>query len=1436
MSLDYDISSLGYDALLDRSGLVDFKDLMAPPIQENTASYGGGLADLTDGFTAPQTIQTGGTTASLTQGVGGTFSAGKTKFDNTESGYILGVDTDNLGKLYIGDPTNYLNWTGTALNLSGALAAGSLDIGGADATSFHVDANGNMWLGAALYANGVFKVSNAGVAAITSATIGGWTVDSTKLSAASAFINSAIPSIGLGSVTDYLTGTGFWVGLNAAAYKLHLGNPAGDHIKWDATNLTVTGAIIATTATVSNTTTDTFTINSDLTDANVDLVFGRTTGGSATLRYDGATVNIDKSLTVSGTAVVLTSRGLTAGAGLSGGGDLSADRTFTVGAGTLITVGTDDVGITPAASDYSFIKATTTPWAAAWTNISTLAGAGLTEATGILAVGAGTLVTVGVDTVGITDGANYQFIGTGAGTAATWTNLSTLAGGGITHTNGVLAVGAGTLITVNADDVAITAGANYQFITTGAGTTAAWADVSTLAGAGLTVATGVLAVGAGAGITVNADDVALTTPGTLTVSTSNDSTGSHTHAITSSSNPGATASLLASDASGFLTLVKLTTPTLSAAANLTISPAGDVVFDPTGNDILPSTNYDLNLGSLGKKYLTLHAAELWVETLVAQNTIATIGGRILVGPTTTLTRDLAAIDTTIYVKHNEMASGDRSYMEANGSVEFFAITSAATLEVEGDYSYTVTRNLDGTGANAWSAGDAMFNTGTTGDGFIDIYSVAGVKAGTEVGPTIVGNVRNSATYNDWTSHWAIGNLNGLYGYGVTTYGVGLGEYAASKAHVTLDSTDGLRFFTGTATVVSQWDATGNISVGQTASEHVYITSTAVQIKDGATVYTDLTAGTLTLGVSTTEHIAISSTSVQILDNATVYTDLTAGALSLGDTANEHTLINTSGVALKDGANVYALFAATTTIGLTASEHISISSTSVQIKDGSTVYTDLTAGALLLGQTGASQSNVYITSGALYLRNDTTNKITLAADGTAFFSGAVTIGDGATTSGTLTLNHFNTGGDTYIAGGTIDAAAWTANQGFLLGIDDSDSDKVKFYMGNATSHVDYNVTTADTVTIAGALSAVTGSVGALTVGGSLNISTSGNIRSGQTAYNTGTGFFMEYNAATPRISIGNPAGYYMTWDGTDLVINSATTNAQVFTGDGTWTKPTGAKMVMVVCIGAGGGGGAGNGDGIGAGTGGAGGGGGAIQSRMYSASDLAATVSVTIGAAGGGASGRGSDGSAGGNTSFGTYLTSYGGGGGGGGHPGGVVNSGGGGGGTAGAGDKGTPGSPATATSTNGISGQGGAPGTSGSSINGYAAEYGGGGGASSDGVSKTGGDSIYGAGAGGGGGSNSGNGNGGAGGGVGTYSNGNGGAGGAGNTGAGDGSNGTAGTAGTSLLCGTGGGGGGYGVGTGGNGGVGGSRGGGGGGGGGAGTTHGNGGNGGVGACYVYSW
>lgn len=305
--------------------------------------------------------------------------------------------------------------------------------------------------------------------------------------------------------------------------------------------------------------------------------------------------------------------------------------------------------------------------------------------------------------------------------------------------------------------------------------------------------------------------------------------------------------------------------------------------------------------------------------------------------------------------------------------------------------------------------------------------------------------------------------------------------------------------------------------------------------------------------------------------------------------------------------------------------------------------------------------------------------------------------------------------------------------------------------------------------------------------------------------------------------------------------------QTFTANGTWTKPSNVSFVTVQLIGAGGGGGGGASD-ANPSTGGSGGGGGDFVVKTFKASDLAATVSITVGLGGTGGAGaassgnNGVDGSPGNTTSFGSLISAFGGGGG----LRGLANStvtgsGGGGGGSAGVGQLGQSnavsagGNPAKVTGTPGISGEGGGGINAGA---GSSAEFGGaaGGGRVTAAVGAAGGSSLYGAAGGGAGGSGN---TGGAGGSINSLTPGGGGGGGA-NNGAGAGGAGTAGTAGDSTKCGTGGGGGGAGTTSAGNGAVGGAVGGGGGGGGaavgGGATTGGTGGNGGRGEIRVLSW
>lgn len=262
-------------------------------------------------------------------------------------------------------------------------------------------------------------------------------------------------------------------------------------------------------------------------------------------------LNVEGNIIVGGTvdgvdiaslnATVLASS-FTAGDGLTGGGSIGSALTFNVGAGTLINVQTDTVGIAAAPNTYHFIGSGGDT-VAEWVSLNTLAGNGLSQALGVLHIGAGTLmnIPVGGTTVGIANAAGaYYFIGSDNDSVAGWVAMSSLAGDGLSLALGTLSVGAGTLISVPVGgttvNVANAPGA-YSFIGSGAGTTPAWLNLSSMKGNGLTYLNGVLTLGT-------------PTPSVSVTSTNVVSASSHTHAIDWSSNTGAASKILGTNASG----------------------------------------------------------------------------------------------------------------------------------------------------------------------------------------------------------------------------------------------------------------------------------------------------------------------------------------------------------------------------------------------------------------------------------------------------------------------------------------------------------------------------------------------------------------------------------------------------------------------------------------------------------------------------------------------------------------------------------------------------------------------------------------------------------------------------------------------------------------------------------------------------------------------
>ncbi len=103
----------------------------------------------------------------------------------------------------------------------------------------------------------------------------------------------------------------------------------------------------------------------------------------------------------------------------------------------------------------------------------------------------------------------------------------------------------------------------------------------------------------------------------------------------------------------------------------------------------------------------------------------------------------------------------------------------------------------------------------------------------------------------------------------------------------------------------------------------------------------------------------------------------------------------------------------------------------------------------------------------YLKYDPTGGLVI--QGTVNIIGSATLGDGSNYSGTITLSIADGQGDCYIAAGKSDFT--NTDNGFILGIDDSDSNKVKFYLGNSTNYFNWdganltiNVASSDAITI------------------------------------------------------------------------------------------------------------------------------------------------------------------------------------------------------------------------------------------------------------------------------------------------------------------------------------------------------------------------------------
>jgi hypothetical protein len=146
-----------------------------------------------------------------------------------------------------------------------------------------------------------------------------------------------------GGATDYLTGTGFFLGYSGAAYKFSVGNPAGNYIAWDGVSLLINGYAQTTTGTFGGDGSDgALAVSSGTT--NIDL------GNSAYVVKNYTSISITGTGAIkfinphaNGTVIILKSQGnvtLTSsaapmidasGCGAAGGGSSASSGTGSSG-------------------------------------------------------------------------------------------------------------------------------------------------------------------------------------------------------------------------------------------------------------------------------------------------------------------------------------------------------------------------------------------------------------------------------------------------------------------------------------------------------------------------------------------------------------------------------------------------------------------------------------------------------------------------------------------------------------------------------------------------------------------------------------------------------------------------------------------------------------------------------------------------------------------------------------------------------------------------------------------------------------------------------------------------------------------------------------------------------------------------------------------------
>jgi len=274
----------------------------------------------------------------------------------------------------------------------------------------------------------------------------------------------------------------------------------------------------------------------------------------------------------------------------------------------------------------------------------------------------------------------------------------------------------------------------------------------------------------------------------------------------------------------------------------------------------------------------------------------------------------------------------------------------------------------------------------------------------------------------------------------------------------------------------------------------------------------------------------------------------ATAFTAGPTGSPTTTITQAGVLTTTSALIGAFTIGATTI---TGGTLTLNSAG-SIYQGKTSFTDSTNAGYYLGSEGlycgaaadATLIKYAVATGLIDLVGTISSRSTATIAAAINSSGNLVndiINLRLDTSAKNILSDFAFGSADYSGSLKCGTITWNATTGAITGGSGGVFHKGGIVFANAgVATITLDATTGN-ATFAGTLSAAAGTIGAIT------LATGGNIKLGQTAYATGTGFWLGDVTGTSKLSIGSDTDY-LTWDGSKLTIAGTIVNLDTSTGD------------------------------------------------------------------------------------------------------------------------------------------------------------------------------------------------------------------------------------------------------------------------------------------------